>query len=136
MVCLPSVLDLEVLIVELAAVDGLTARAGTVREVTALEHEVGDDTVELGALVVQRLAHLAHTLLARAERAEVFRRAGHGVAVHTHDNTTGGSTVDLNVEEDLAGDLCQLLFLGVDTVEGEKSHGKDNEQSKDLHNES
>jgi hypothetical protein len=38
-------------------------------EVTALEHELGDDTVELGALV-------AEALLASAESAEVLSRLG------------------------------------------------------------
>merc|ERR1719171_2457264 len=57
------VLELEVLVGELLAVDGLAARAVAPREVAALEHEVRDDAVELGALVVERLAALAHALL-------------------------------------------------------------------------
>ena len=39
---------------------------------TALAHEVVDDAVERGALKVQRLARLAHALLARAEGTEVL----------------------------------------------------------------
>lgn len=41
-------------------------------EVTALKHELGDDTVEAGALVVEGLAGAAGALLAGAERAEVL----------------------------------------------------------------
>jgi hypothetical protein len=41
-------------------------------EVTTLEHEVLDDTVEGGALEVEGLAGLADTLLASAEGAEVL----------------------------------------------------------------
>jgi hypothetical protein len=41
-------------------------------EVTALEHELGDDTVELGARV-------AEALLARAESTEVLGRLGDDV---------------------------------------------------------
>jgi hypothetical protein len=72
-----SVLQLEVLILELLAVDGLSTSAlWTVRlvsgEVTTLEHEVLDDTVEGGALEVEGLAGLADTLLASAEGAEVL----------------------------------------------------------------
>jgi hypothetical protein len=41
-------------------------------EVTTLEHELGDDTVEGGALVVEGLARAAGTLLTSAESAEVL----------------------------------------------------------------
>ena len=41
-------------------------------EVTTLKHELGDDTVEGGALVVEGLARLAGTLLTSAESAEVL----------------------------------------------------------------
>lgn len=42
-----SVLQLKVLVLELLAVDRLAAHAVAVREVATLDHEVGDDTVEL-----------------------------------------------------------------------------------------
>lgn len=45
------VLQLEVLILEALAVDGATAGAVALGEVTALDHEVLDDAVELAALV-------------------------------------------------------------------------------------
>lgn len=41
-------------------------------EVTTLKHELGDDAVEVGALVVERLAGAASALLAGAESAEVL----------------------------------------------------------------
>lgn len=41
-------------------------------EVTTLEHELGDDAVEGGTLVVKRLSRLAGTPLAGAEGAEVL----------------------------------------------------------------
>ena len=41
-------------------------------EVTTLKHELGDDAVEVGALVVEGLAGLAGTLLSGAEGAEVL----------------------------------------------------------------
>jgi len=44
-----GVLDLEVLVLELFTVDGLSTSAVATCEVTTLEHEVWDDTVELGA---------------------------------------------------------------------------------------
>lgn len=88
-----AVLALEVLVGELLAVDGLAAstllpsvvstRLGDVDievgcwthiatgEVSALEHEVRDDTVELGARVAEAL------LFADAELTEVLGRLGH-----------------------------------------------------------
>ena len=44
-------LELEVLIGELGAVDGLATSAVVVGEVTALQHELGDDTAEVSGLV-------------------------------------------------------------------------------------
>ena len=43
-----SVLEREVLIFELGAVDGLTTEPGSVGDVTTLQHEIGDDSVERG----------------------------------------------------------------------------------------
>lgn len=47
--------QLEVLILELVAVDRLAAGAVTLCEVTTLNHEVLDDTVESGVLVAEAL---------------------------------------------------------------------------------
>ena len=69
------------LTVELAAIDGFSAGAGAVNEITALDHEVRDHSVELGALIVQRLAiHLANSFLARAQSSEVLSSLGDGFA--------------------------------------------------------
>ena len=62
--------DSQVLVLELRAVDGLATSAVVVGEVTALAHEVGDDTVETRPLE-------AEALLAGAERAEVLAGLGH-----------------------------------------------------------
>jgi hypothetical protein len=85
-----SVLQVEVLVLELLAVDGLTTSALPIvshwyriaggwdmtyvaaGEVTTLEHELGDDTVEGRALVVEGLARAAGALLSGAESAEVL----------------------------------------------------------------
>jgi hypothetical protein len=87
------VLELEVLVLELLAVDGLATGAldrvsavcfvsvdggkalGTHvagGEVTTLEHELGDDAVEGSALEVKGLAAAALALLSGAESAEVL----------------------------------------------------------------
>ena len=76
----PLVLDLEVLIGKLGTVDGLPTHAVPVGEVPTLEHEGGDDTVELGALVVEGAAgDLGDALLAGAEGTEVLHGLGDGL---------------------------------------------------------
>jgi len=50
-----GVLELEVLVLELVAIDGLASSAVVVGEVSALAHEVGDDAVEGRALVPESL---------------------------------------------------------------------------------
>ena len=56
------VLEGEVLVSELRAVDGLAASAVAALEIAALEHERRDHAVECGALVVQRFVALANAL--------------------------------------------------------------------------
>ena len=67
--------------------------------------------MELGALVVERLAALAHALLASAERAEVLDGLGHDVAVQAHDDAARGRAADGDVEEDLrASRVLRAVF--------------------------
>ena len=51
-----SMLDGEVLIVELVAIDGLTSSTVAGSEIATLSHELGDDSVEGRSLVVERLS--------------------------------------------------------------------------------
>jgi len=69
-----GVLAGEVLISELLAVDGLATSAVATREVTALEHELRDDTVE-------SRASISEALLAGAESTEVFGSLGDDIIV-------------------------------------------------------
>jgi len=94
-----GVAELEVLIGELGTVDGLTARAVAAGEVTTLEHEAGDHTVEGAALVAQRLAALADALLASAEAAEVLGSLGHNIREKREDNAAGRNTTDRDIKE-------------------------------------
>ena len=75
---------------------------------TALQHEVRDDAVELGARVVEVLARRAHALLARAQRAEILDRLGHRLAVQAHHDAASGRAINLNIKEDLRRDLRVL----------------------------
>lgn len=52
-------LQLEVFVLELGAVDALTTSAVTIGEVTSLEHELRDDTVEGRTLVTKSMLSCA-----------------------------------------------------------------------------
>ena len=67
-----SVLQLEVLVLELVTVDALAPSSVVVGEVTALAHEVWDHAVEGGSLV-------AHSLLTSAKSTEVLRGLGDNI---------------------------------------------------------
>ena len=90
----------ELLVGELVAVDGLASGPVAPGEVAALAHELRDDAVEGGALVVERLPGLPHALLARAQRAEVLGRLGHLVRVQLHHDPPRRRAADRHVEED------------------------------------
>ena len=74
----PGVLQLEVLILELVAVDGLAPGAVVVGEVSALAHEVGDHAVEGGVSE-------AEALLAGTEGAEVLGGAGNHITAELEE---------------------------------------------------
>jgi hypothetical protein len=57
------VLDLEVLISKLHAIDRFTTPPIPKSEVTSLEHEAGNDSVECTSLVVESFATLANSFL-------------------------------------------------------------------------
>jgi len=102
-----GVTHLEVLILELVAIDGLTTSAVATSEITTLKHEVGDHTVERAALVAEGLAGAANTLLTSAEAAEVLSGLGHDIAVELEDDTASRSTTDGDIEEHLRARHCQ-----------------------------
>mmetsp|Transcript_28683 Transcript_28683/g.82417 ORF Transcript_28683/g.82417 Transcript_28683/m.82417 type:complete len:244 (-) Transcript_28683:38-769(-) len=109
----PRVLQLEALILELGTVDTLSAGAIAAGEVTTLEHEVGDDAVELAALEMQRLARLADALAARAQVHKVLDGLGDHAAEEPDRDALGGLVPDLDVKVHLVRDERALdIFLG------------------------
>ena len=116
-----GVLQLEVLVGELLSIDGLAAGSVAVREVSSLNHEVGDDAVEDGSLVVERLSRLANSLLSCAQSTEVFHglrhrlsepaREGDDLAIQSHDDSSRLFSVNLDIEVDLVGDLGLSLHI-------------------------
>ncbi len=79
------------LTLELLAVDGLATGTVAAGEVATLEHEVGDDTVEGGALV-------AETVLARGELTEVASGLGDNIVEEPEDDAARGLFVDADIE--------------------------------------
>ena len=63
---------LEILILELGAVDGVAAGPIHLGDVAALTHEAGNDPVENAALVVKGLSEFPDARLARAELSEIL----------------------------------------------------------------
>ena len=102
-------LELEVLVLKLGAIDGLAASAIASSKVTTLNHELLDHTVEDAALVVQWLAGLANALLARAQGAEVLCGLGHNIIVELEDDAAYRLATNRDVEEAPA---TVLLLLG------------------------
>ncbi len=98
------VLEDEVLVLELLAVDGLATGAVLTGEVTTLQHKVRDDTVERTALV-------AEALLAGAQGAEVLARARHLLRVQLHDNAAHRRTIGGHVKE-TSGHFRYFFGLG------------------------
>lgn len=88
-----TVLDLEVLVFELLAVDGLSSGSIAIGEVSSLEHELRNHSVEDGALV-------AEAFFASAQGSEVFGSIGHDVLVELDDDPTSGFASNRHVEED------------------------------------
>ena len=107
------VTELEVLISKLGAIDGLAASAVAICEITTLDHEVGDNTMEGAALVVQRLARLAHALLTSAESAEVLNGLRNSLAIEAHHDAAELLTVSLDVKIDVIRDLRATLGSAV-----------------------
>ena len=106
----PGVLESEVLVGELLSVDGLSSGAVLAGEVTALAHEVLDDTVEGGALV-------AESLLASAEGAEVLGALGGDVGAEGHLDAAEGATVGGHIKE--ADRVRHFQLFYVKTADGE-----------------
>jgi hypothetical protein len=90
-------LDGEVFVRKLLAIDGLPASTVALGEISTLDHELRDDTVEAGAFV-------AEAILEGGELVEVFNSLWDLLSIKTHDNATEGLIVLLNVEVDLLGD--------------------------------
>ncbi len=89
----------EVLVLELRAVDRLSSGSVAGSEVSSLEHEVGDHSVEDGVLEMKGLAALAHSLLASAQGSEILSCLGNCVSEKLHDDSAGWLVTNSDVEK-------------------------------------
>lgn len=102
----------QVLILEFGTVDRLATGAVASGEVTSLDHKLLDNPVENRSFVVQRFAHLPHSLLAGAQRTEVLCGLGHEVIVELKCDPTSKLAPNCDVEEDAAAALLSFLVGG------------------------
>ena len=86
-------LDLEIFVIEFGTVNGLSSSSVMVGEVTALSHEVVDDSVEMGVLVSESLGM-------ETELSEVIGSLGDDVVKEFEDNFSGFVSSEIEVEED------------------------------------
>ena len=95
-----SVLVDEVLVSELASVDGRATGTVVSSEIAALGHEVGNDSVEGAVLEVEGNTLGVLSLLTSAESAEVLGADG-SVSVELDGDATSCCSANGDVEEDL-----------------------------------
>jgi len=87
-----GVLELEVFVGKLLAVDGFPTSSVLAGKVATLAHELRDDTVERGSFVPE-------ALFTGAQGAEVFRGLWDHVGAEGHFDATQGLAVGSDVEE-------------------------------------
>lgn len=80
---------------------GLATGTIALGEVTALDHELLDDSVESRSLVTK-------ALLAGRQSSEVLSGLGNGLSIETHNNAADGLVAMCDIEVDLVGDLGSL----------------------------
>lgn len=90
-----GVLQLEVLIGKLVAIDGLATGTVSSSEISSLQHELGDDAMEGTSLVGELLGVVTDT-----EGTEVFGGLGNDVGIELEDDAAEGGAVGGEVEED------------------------------------
>ncbi len=68
---------------KLVTVNRLSPCACSVCEITALQHKIGNDSVEFAAFICQLLSFLAHALFSSAEGSEILCSLGDDIPVQT-----------------------------------------------------
>mmetsp|Transcript_17104 Transcript_17104/g.25303 ORF Transcript_17104/g.25303 Transcript_17104/m.25303 type:complete len:217 (+) Transcript_17104:1-651(+) len=99
------VLDLEVFVVEPAAVDRLATTSVSARKVTTLQHKVRNHTVESRAFVVEVFARRSLAFFASVQRAKVLCSLRHNVAEEAELDPSRVLAINRDVKESLDSHL-------------------------------
>jgi len=94
------VFNIEVLICELLAINGFAASAVSAGEITTLQHEVWNYTVEFGSSITIVLT--GGGVLASAELTEILGSSGDDIIIELEDDTTSIRAVNFDIE------LCKM----------------------------
>lgn len=103
----PVVSQDEVFICKLFTIDRFPPSTVVAGEVAALKHELGNDTVKSGTLVVQRFPAFAYALLSGAKTPKIFSCFGSFVREQFHHDPLGRPPPNNDVEKHL-GVLCHF----------------------------
>lgn len=123
-----GVLSLEVLIGELRAINGFTTSTVFISEITTLDHEVLDETMEDTVLEVKGLALDAITLFTSTEGTEIVSSLGSNILEQFHFDSLGFFFTNLDIEENSrVGGIAEikvilLLFFVVALTEETTPH--------------
>jgi hypothetical protein len=98
-------LQLEILIVKLAPVDRFSSTSIKIGEITSLNHEIGNDSVEDGSLEMKRLSRFSNSLLTGAQGPKVLGSLGDVLSEQSQDDASLLTAFNFNIEKDFAGDF-------------------------------
>jgi hypothetical protein len=93
-----GVFNWETFIIEFGSVDGFTTSSVSNGEVTTLDHELWDDSVEWASLVAKVFSRSAFSLFTSAKSTEVFASLWEFVIVKLENDTACWSSADCNIK--------------------------------------
>jgi len=98
-----SVFQLEILIFELRSINGLSASAIMIGEISSLTHEIRNDSVEGASLV-------AESLFTGAQGSEIFSRFWHDIGTKLDDNSSHRLSICGDIHENFWQNHLAVLF--------------------------
>ena len=109
-------LELEILIVKLGPVDGFSSTSIKISKITSLDHEIGNDSMEDGALEMKWLSRFSDSLRTGAQGTKVLGSLGDVISKQSQNDASLLTTFNFNIEKDFAGDfdLTVLRIIAYD----------------------
>ena len=108
----------EVLIFKIEAINALSTSAISSCEVSALGHEARDDSVEVGSCVCHLLSKFSDTEVALSNGSEVLDSPRYDVAKESEDNAPDWFLIDLDIKEDLVSHAVEGVRLNSCCIKG------------------